>query len=126
MKLGQIANSKNALTTLLKCSLPIGIAWELKKFAKITNDAVVSFEEIRNQKIMEMGVEDENKKGVYSVKPENMGIYQKEMNELLDKDIDAVVPQIKIADLLSYRDANGKQIEIDAEQLLSLDWLIVE
>jgi hypothetical protein len=55
MKLSQLINSKKALEALLKGSLPINIAWELKKFIKGINPELTSYDEIRNQKIVELG-----------------------------------------------------------------------
>jgi len=128
MKLKTLVESKTALEGLLKGSLPINIAWELKKFLKVTNEELITFEELRTQKIIEMGNEFIDDKGQkqHKVKPELFPEYLKVINELTEKEIDIVVPQIKIKDLLDYKDVNGKGIEIKTNDLMVLDWLIIE
>jgi len=127
MKLRTLINSKAALETLLKGSLPINIAWELKKFVKSVNPELSSYHEIREQKIIEMGEKyKEDGKEAHRVKDKNMPEFIKLMNELLDKEIDIVIPQIKIKDLMDYKDVNGKGIDMTTGDLILLDWLIVE
>lgn len=126
MKLSQLINSKEPLEKLLKNSLPIKVAWELKKFTKEVNSEFATYDELRVQKVIEMGVESKEVKGTYNVKPENLEAFAKEISELLDKDVEIQVPQIKIGDLLEYKDVNGKGIDITASELMLLDWLIVE
>ena len=127
MKLGQLVNSKKALETLVKGSLPIHVAWEFRKLIKIIDPEFASFEEIKNQKIIELGEKEiKNKKetGNVKVKPENMDKYMDAINELFNKEIDIMIPKIKIEDLLEYKDVNGKGIEITTGELIQLDWLI--
>ncbi len=128
MKLGTLVNSKKALETLLKGSLPINIAWELKKLVKVVNPELSSYDEIREQKIIEMGEKFTDKEGKenYKVKDKNLPKFVTEIEELLDKDIDIKVPQIKIKDLIEHKDVNGKSIEITTGELIVLDWLIIE
>jgi hypothetical protein len=127
MKLEQLVNSKVALSNLVKGSLPIGIAWKLKKFILVINPELESFDEIRNQKIIEMGyqvMKDEVPTGTYQVKNENLELFTSAIKELLEKEVEVTIPEIKIDELLSYKDANGKGIEITAGDLMLLDWLI--
>ena len=128
MKLRTLINSKTALELLLKGSLPISIAWDLKKFVKVVNPEFTSYAEIREQKIIEMGEKKKNDKGKeeYKVKEKNMPAFLKLMNELLDKDIDIIIPQINIKDLMEYKDVNGKGIDMTTGDLMLLEWLIVE
>jgi len=127
MILKTLLESKTALESLLKGSLPIDIAWDLKKFIKIINPELASYEEIRTQKVIEMGYEyQEDNKKMHKVKDENVNEFAKQINDLLNKEIDVVVPQIKINDLKEYKDVNGKKIDISIEHLMSLDWLIVD
>lgn len=130
MKLKTLVESKLALESLLKGSLPISIAWELKKFLKVVNPELSTFEELRDQKVRELGEEilDETGKstGQIKVKETNIHQYVETINELLSKDIDVTVPQIKIKELLEYKDVKGKQIELTTSDLFLLDWLIIE
>jgi hypothetical protein len=126
IKLKTLVESKTALEGLLKGSLPISIAWELKKFLKVANDELITFEELRTAKIIEMGEPyiDENGQKQHKVKPELFPEYIKVINELAEKEVDVIVPQIKIKDLINYKDVNGKEIEIKVNDLIVLDWLI--
>ncbi len=112
----------------MKGSLPIDIAWDIKKFNKVINPELASYEEIRTQKVIEMGYEceDENKKKIHKVKDENFGEFVKQINELLNKEVEVVIPQIKIDDIKKFKDVNGKNIEISIEHLMILDWLIID
>ena len=128
MKLITLIESKTALEKLLTGSLPINIAWDLKKFIKVANPELTSYQEIRDQKIIEFGekLKDESGQEAHKVKDKNLPAFTKLMDELLNKDIDIVVPQIKIKDLMDYKDVNGKGININTSDLIILDWLIVE
>jgi len=127
MKLKTLIESKIALENLIKGSLPINIAWDLKKFIKVINPELSSYEELRTQKIIELGEEfEEDKVKKYKVKDENSNLFATLMNELLEKEITVVIPQIKIKELLEYKDANGKHIEITTSDLMILDWLIID
>ena len=128
MKLRTVIDSKESLEKLMKCSLPINIAWELKKFVKSVNVELVSYEEIKNDKIIEMGEKyvDETGTEKLKVKDKNIQKFISEMNLLLDKDIESVPIQIKIKDLMEYKDVDGKGIDITTPDLMNLDWLIVE
>ena len=128
MKLQTLVLSKLALVKLDNSNLPIGISWNLKKLIKVVMPEINSFEELRTQKIIEMGEKyrDEHGKEMAKLKPENQEEFIKVLAELLDKDIEVTVPTIKIKELLAYKDVNGKGIEISSAELLLLDWLIVE
>lgn len=127
MKLKKLVESKTALEMLLKSPLPIGIAWELKNLVTEVNPLLSSFEELKNQKIIELGEEQKSNGKVvgHTVKPENMEEFIKVTNELLEKEVEISVPQIKIKELKDYKDVNGKGIEMTTGQLMTLEWLIV-
>ena len=80
-------------------------------------------EEIKNQKIKELGEEvfdESNKSSSIRVKPENIEEFYKIMHELSDKNIDIIIPEIKINIL---KECN---INISVLDLMTLDWLIIE
>jgi len=113
MKLRQLVESKTVLETLMKSSLPINIAWELRTFIKIINPELTSFDEIKNDKIKELG--ETISEGNIKVKDENIPEFIKCLNELLDKELDIKIPQIKIGDM--------KDVSISPAELLILDYL---
>lgn len=123
IKLQRLIDSKEAMTRLVKCSLPIGITWDLKVFIKKIDIELNTFEEIKNQKIKELGEEvfdESNKSSSIRVKPENIEEFYKIMHELSDKNIDIIIPEIKINIL---KECN---INISVLDLMTLDWLIIE
>jgi len=127
MKLRTLIESKSALESLLIGSLPINIAWELKKFIKFVNPELTTFEEIKNEKIRELGEKfEENGKEQFRVKEKNTKKYTELMDELLDRELTAAVPYINIKELVDHRDVNGKGISINTGDLEKLDWLITE
>lgn len=128
MKLGQIINSKQALERLLQGVLPIDIAWEIKLFVNKLNPELISFEQIRAGKIKEYGEEvtEGEEKGMLKVKKENIDLFVKEINELLDKEITFNIPEIKINRLKEFKNKDGEIISISVEDLELLNWLIKE
>ena len=121
MKLRQLVESETVLETLLKKSLPINVAWELKTFIKVINPELTSFVEVKNDKIKELGEEVmENGKptGSIKVKGENVQEFTKCINELLDKELDIKIPQIKISAI--------KNVSISPIELMVLDYLFTE
>jgi len=129
MKLRQLIESREALGALLKNPLPISIGWTLKQFLVKVNPELTAYEELRTKTVIEMGepiVKDGKPTDAYSVKPENLKEYTKVINELLEKEIDVIIPVIKINELMEYKNIAGKGIEILTGDLLILDWLIKE
>ena len=123
MKLKVLLQSSEALTRLIKCSLPINIGWKLAKFVKLVNSEISDYQQIHNTKIKSMG---ELKDAKYYVKSENMELFTKEITELHEKEIDINIPEIKIKTLLDYKNPDGSGINLQPDDLLVLDWLIVE
>jgi hypothetical protein len=121
MKLETIINSKQAIENLSKQNLPIRIAFELKTFIQKLNPEFTAFFELRNAKMKEYGTPGEVKPDgsqVFTFTPENTEKFNAEINEVLDKDIDADIPVIKISDL------EKKEVSISAADLIILEWLI--
>jgi chemotaxis protein CheY-P-specific phosphatase CheC len=124
MKLQILVESKEVLQRLTKGTLPISIAWELKKFIVVVDPHLKAFEELKVQKIVELGVKKDDR--TYEVKPENLGEFHKTMGELLSKDVEVTPPQVKIDSLKNFKDVNGNELFITTEDLIILDWLITE
>jgi hypothetical protein len=128
MKLAVLVNSKDALSALVKQNLPIGIAWDMKMFISNIDSELRSYEEVRVSKIMAYGelVKDEsgNDTDQTQVKSENIEIFTKEINEILEKEIEIEVPVITISDLTAYSKKSKEPIFITTNDLILLDWLI--
>jgi len=120
MKLKNLTESQEALQKLLKCSLPISIAWDLKVLIKKIEPELVVFNEVRTNLIKELGEEDKNKEGKgtgnYRVKQENLTEYFKKINEVLEKELNIEISKINISSL--------KDINMTVEDLITLEWII--
>ena len=129
MILKPLIESKTALQTLAKQPLPISVSWELSKFLKASTPHIDTFNELRDAKIRELGepeIKDEKETGNYTLKSENREAFFAAVEELLNKEVDLVAPQINIKDLLEYKDANGKGIVISSAEMILLGWLFVD
>lgn len=128
MKLSTLVNSKDALTSLTKQNLPIEIAWKLKKFIAKANEQIVAYESLRNEKIIGYGEEvmdGDKKTGNMRVKDENIEVFLKEMQVVLEKEIEIEIPEIKMDEILEYNKRLSKPAEINIQEMMVLDWLLV-
>lgn len=128
MKLSVIINSKQSLESLAKQNLPIAINWELKMLLSKVNPEVLAFEQLRDTKIISYGekVKDENGKetDMFQVKLENIEMFQKEMSEILKKEITVDVPEIHMKEIIEYNKNLKEPIQLSVNDLILLDWLI--
>ena len=115
MKLKQLIESEEAIGNLLKEKLPFDIAMDLREFVLEASNLIKSFNETRNQKIIELGEEVEPNK--YSIKdPEKVSEFNTEILLVLDRDIDIKIPTIQREHL--------KKAELSTQDLITLNWLI--
>ena len=138
---GEIELSKLIVDKLQACGYDSGRLEDLDSQAESTSSllanlvdllaskGIISFEELRDQKIIEMGekiLKDNIPTTDYKVKDENLPYFIKIVNELLEKEVDVVIPHIRLNDLLNYKDVHGIGVSITTSDLLVLDWLIIE
>lgn len=116
MKLRDLVNSKELLEYLATQRFPVVFTFGLKSFIREISNPLLDFEKIRNDKAIEYGEETEDKQ--FKVKQENMELFVKEMNELLDADVD--VREFKI----SQKFLEKHNISLSVVELEVLDWLI--
>lgn len=128
MKLSKLIESKESLQIVIKCPLPVGIAWDLKKSIRKMDEELKIFEELKNAKIVELGekILNEEQQEVFKVKSTNLEQFSKYMTELLEKEIEISFPTIKFEDIKNCKDVNGEPIQLSTRDLLVLDWLIIE
>jgi len=125
MKLSSIVNSKfsNSFEKLLKAELPVLAAYKLKKITSIVQDEQKKFEELRQELVKKFAKKNKkgeickNADGIYSVDKEKTSDFLKELESLLQVEVE--VPKIKILDL-------GENIKISAEQVMALDGILEE
>lgn len=126
MKLAKLVESRDALQKVAKMSLPIDISWNLKSLVFKVDVELKKFDEIRNETIIELGEEDETHKGSFRLKTENFGVFNDRIIPLLETEVDIPVTTIKYEVLKDKKDIKGNPILITTEELMLLDWLIVE
>lgn len=129
MKLSQLIDGKSALDNLMKQNLPVGIAFELRTFVKKVNPELLSFSELRNEKIKKYGTPTGKFNGpdeTYNFTQENAILFNEELKEILESEMDIKVPQIKVSDLIAYSEKTNIPIAISGTDMVLLDWLITE
>lgn len=114
MKLKKIIETSDALSQLANLSLPAIKAFELKKFINLIDEEIKIFFEIKDNFIKSLWEEIE---WWYKVKDENIDKFTKEIDLLLDKDIDITIPSISINDI---------KWDIKTSILIQLDYIITE
>lgn len=114
--LKEIIESKNQLSRLLDKKIEINKTFDLIGVFSCIEEEIKKYEEVRKKKIMQYGEEIDGKPGYYSVKPENLEVFLKEEQELLEREID-------LQDIfISKEDIKDESIEPII--LLQLKWLI--
>jgi len=117
MKLRDLVNSKEILEYLSKQRFPTVFTFRLRGFIREISPILLEYENIRNEKVILYG-EKIGDTDQWKVKEENMGIFIKDMNELLDASVN--VKEFKIHH--SYLEDH--KIILSVQELEILDWLI--
>lgn len=119
MKLKQLVESTTALNKLVDQKLPIKVSFQLSTFLSKTNPELTNFDKLRTEKIQEYGervIKDGKPTEEYTIPKDKVEEWSKEINELLEQEIDVKIPDIKIDDL--------GDINIEPTSLMGLEWLI--
>ena len=130
MKLNQLVGSVQALKELSSLKLPAMLAFKISKVMNEVDEHLKVFESTRTKKLEELGVKEMKKEkgednekftGRYTFKGNNAEKFQKEMEELLNQEVEIKIPEIKIE---NFKDSDSKELEISAQMLSTLGWLI--
>lgn len=124
LKLRTLVNSVAATRNFLALDFPLSDAWEIKKFFMKLNPELEVYEELRKKTIIKYGMPIPGTQD-YQVKAEHIMQYQKEIEELLDKEVEMEIIKIKMEDLLELEKKLGKEFKISVTDLIQLDWFIV-
>ncbi|MCK9370955.1 hypothetical protein M0R04_13675 [Candidatus Dojkabacteria bacterium] len=116
MKLKTILEDLDKLTSLSKIKLPIKVSYWVSRILSKVNSELKSFQEQRNKLIEEYGEQDEKTKQFTVKDPEKLKVFSKEINELLDVEVELDVKKISIKDLGA----------ITIEPELLLNWIFIE
>lgn len=113
-----------ALNRLIKTEkLPIRVAFRLNSVAKKVNEALKTYDDVRQAKLNELGTKkedgtlDQDEKGQIQFTPENLTKFATELGELVNEDIN--IGTIKL-------EALGEGIQISMADVEMLDGLIIE
>jgi|GEM_PF-4203792 len=125
MKLNAIVSARfsEALNKLVKAEIPIATAYKLKTVVVRTGEEHKKFEDMRTELINKYAPKNKkgeiikNEDGGYSVSEKNKDDFFKEIQELLEVEIE--LPKIKIADL-------GDKLQISVQDLVLLEGLLEE
>lgn len=110
----QIVNAKTALSNLGAERLPIKVAYAVTKNFQKLDAEIRIFENMRLEIFKRFG--KENDKGMIEVLPERQAEFQKEMNDLLEIEIEVDILSINLKDV---------ECKMSALDLLELDWMVV-
>lgn len=123
VKLSEIINSQQSLNVLLGTSLPVKIAYQLSKLVNKIQPDLKIYDEQRMKLVKELGEQTDAEKDLWTIKPENMVKYTEEMAKLLDVEVDINLFADKPFEKIKIEDLGD--INVEAKDLVSLDWLIV-
>jgi len=102
LSLDDLINAQESLIKFAKTDVPVKIAYWLSKDIQKFNIEFKAFEEARSKLFEKYGkkqVNEETKQEQLVIKPENIEIFQKEINELLKTEVEVEVHKIKLESL---------------------------
>lgn len=124
LKLSTIIGSQQALADLTTLSLPITVSYKISKLINRIQPDLKLYEEKRFELIKRLGAETGEGTNQFSVKPENLEEFQKELTTLLEMDIDVDFGEGKELEKIPVSQLSGTNIA--AKDLIALDWLFTE
>lgn len=113
MKLELLVNSQDALKKIIQADMPVKKSYELSKFTLLVEEKLKAFYNVHDKLVQKYW--KEGKDGIFSVKKENLEKFGKDIDVLLQEEIEIDIPEISIDDL------DGK---INASTLIQLSYLI--
>ena len=116
VKLEKIVNGKAALSKLLNEPLPIKASYRLSKIIRKVESELKDFEAKRFELIKKYGAEDQEKQ-TWTVIPENVETFTKEINDLLSLEISLELDALHVEEL--------GNASISATELLQLEGFIL-
>lgn len=117
LSMEKLVQIKPSLQTLLSQDIPVKTSFKLTKWIKTLNPEYESFEENRKKLFEKYG--EKNIEGNVEIKPKNIEIFNKQLRELLDIEVDVKLDKIKLEDL-------GEKIEISPLDLSNLVGILIK
>lgn len=97
IKLNDIVNDYSKFTELTEIKLPLKTSYKIQKANDKIMSEVKQFFKQKDKIVQEYG--EENDQGGFSVKPENKETFKKEINDLLELEVDLDIEKVKIEEL---------------------------
>lgn len=120
LKLEELINGADSLRTLSQKPLKARCAYAVSKILKAAESEMTSFNETRMDLIRKYSQKDENgelvtdENGNAHVLPENIEVFTKELNEVLDTEIDISANKVRIDDLEDVKFTPSEMVQLDA------------
>lgn len=114
LTLNELQRGFISLGKLANQDLPLKTGYWLGRIAKAVEAEMKTLEDSRIKLVKRLGVEDAE--GNYSIKPDSMEDFSREMGELLEVSIELPGDKIKLESL-------GDGVKLSAIDLINLDWL---
>lgn len=105
IKIVDIVNGTEALQKLAKTELKAKLAWQVSKLLKTVEQEMQIFNDTRMSAVKKYGEKDENGElitddnGNCKILDNNLALFNKEINELLNNEIEINANKLKISDL---------------------------
>lgn len=116
LKLMQIINAKDSLVELSQKDLAVMASYRVAKILKKIDPEIAIYEDERIKLIRKYG--EESEPGRLQVKQENIPEYVKELETLVQQEVDIDIQKVKISEI--------GNIDIKPAVLINLDFMIEE
>lgn len=122
IKLSEIVGSEQALVKLMKVKLPVKISYKLSKLVFNIQPELKIYNDQKNALIKELGEQTNKETDQWQVKSDNMPKFLEEITKLQDIDVDVKFGDAKELEKIKVADLGD--IQIEATELMALDWLL--
>ena len=119
VKLGEMFANIEAIRRVLATKMPSKAAYRLSKIGTIIERELRDYENIRQKRIKELGVENENGESCVITDPEKVKMFLTEQQELLDEIIKIELDPVPLSLL-------GESVEIAPADLMVFKEIIID
>jgi len=118
-----LGSSKDALNRLGTKDIPISIGLKIAIATETILDALKAPEKLQKQLLDKYGEKDKNRPDMVRIKPENIALYQEDMEALLKSEIEISLPDIKLSEFAETPE-EVKKMKFQSADLIALKFLI--
>jgi hypothetical protein len=110
VNLRDLRAAQPAFQKLMNLDLPIKIAFKLSRIAKAVNDVYQDIERQREALVRKHGAEAEH--GSFAVKPENIAVFTKELDDFLNEGIEVDIEPVSLDTIVEVEDIKMSPLEL--------------